>query len=303
MKNDRQTRQKVLVIVGPTTSGKSSLAVLLAKKYNGEVISADSRQVYTGLNIGTGKITKREMAGVRHHLLDVANPKNTFTVVQYKKLAEKSISDIAKHGKLPIIAGGSGFYVDVIIEGFTLPEVVPNKKLRKELEKKSTEELVLQLESLDPGRAKMIDKNNSRRLVRGIEIALSLGTVPKLEKDEKYNALCIGIKIDREKLKKKISSRLSMRMKKGMIAEARKLHSKGLSWKRMHELGLEYRSLALYLQKKLTKEEMVSKLETEILQYAKRQMTWFKRNERILWFSIKETGKIKGRVERFLAEL
>ena len=173
-------KTKLLIILGPTASGKSDLAVQLAKKYNGEIISADSRQVYKGLNIGTGKITKKEMSGIKHHLLDVTDPKKVFTVSQFKTLVEIAIADISSRGKLPIICGGTGFYIQAVVDNIILPEVPPNKKLREKLNKKTTTELFEILKKLDNERAKNIDAKNPRRLIRAIEIAEKLGKVPPL---------------------------------------------------------------------------------------------------------------------------
>ena len=286
-------KPKVLVIVGPTASGKSALAVKLAKRFKGEIISADSRQVYRGMNIGTGKITKKEMGGVPHHLLNVASPKNTFTVAKYKKLAEQAIKKILKRDKLPIIVGGTGFYIQSIVDNVFLPEVPPNKKLRENLEKKSTAELFKILKKYDPKRAKTIDANNPRRLVRAIEIAKSLGQVPSLnKKDSLYEFLQIGIRVDLKKLEGKIEKRLLARIKRGMVAEVKKLKNSGLSWQKLDSFGLEYRYIARYLQGQLSKPEMIQQLKTAILKYAKRQMTWFKKDKRIKKFN-EETGELK----------
>ncbi|MCR4334212.1 MAG: tRNA (adenosine(37)-N6)-dimethylallyltransferase MiaA [Patescibacteria group bacterium] len=296
--------QKLLVILGPTASGKSTLAVELAKKLNGlhaqacEVISADSRQVYKGLDIGTGKITQKEMDGVVHHMLDVENPKNRFDITKYQKLAKQKIEEILSRGHLPIICGGTGFYISSIVNNLSFPPVPPNKKLREKLSKYSTETLFEKLEKLDPVRASSIDSKNKIRLIRALEIIQSIGKVPQNSNTEclSFDTLQIGIETSPEKLKENINKRLISRIKVGMIEEAEKLHNpptgKGLSWKRMEELGLEYRYLAYYLQKKITKEEMITKLQTEIWHYAKRQMTWFKKDKRIKWFKIEEKDDI-----------
>lgn len=273
----------IIVIVGPTASGKTGLAIKIAKQINGEVISADSRQVYKGLDIGTGKVTKEEMNGVKHHLLDVADPKKVFNVTDFQKLGEIAIEDIHNRGKVPIIAGGTGFYIQALVDGLVLPEVPPNIKLRKELENKTLEQLLSQLKKLDKNRYETIDKMNRVRLIRAIEISNTLGKVPKLKTQNKYEPKFIGIDVDPEQLKKNIHDRLISRMNAGMIEEVQALHQNGLSWKRMEALGLEYRFIARYLQNKITKEEMLSQLETAICQYAKRQMTWFRRNKKINW--------------------
>jgi tRNA dimethylallyltransferase len=292
---------KILVILGPTATGKSNLAVKMAKKFNGEVISADSRQIYKGLNIGTGKITKKEMSGIQHYMLDVVSPKKTFTIAEWKGQADKIITEIHNKGKLPIICGGTGFYIQSIVESIVLPEVPQNKPLRKKLEKSSLEHLQKTLARLDLRRFSNIDINNKVRLVRAIEIATYLGSVPEIQKGKKqYNFLQIGLTLPDNKLKAKIHKRLVERMSQGMTREAKNLNKKGLSWKRMYELGLEYRYLSAYLQKKLTKSEFLQRLEIEIWHYAKRQVTWFKRDKKIKWYSPTETKKIENVVGRFI---
>lgn len=275
----------VIVILGPTASGKTGLSIELAKKINGEVISADSRQVYRGLNLGTGKATKKEMSNVPHYLLDVANPKTKFSVARYQKLASQKIKEILARGKTPIIVGGTGFYIQAVVDDLVLPEVTPNKELREKLEGKTAAELFEILKKLDPACAKNIDRHNPARLVRAIEITKALGQVPKLKKNGKspYNFIQTGLKVGPEKLAEKINRRLLARLKQGLIAEVKNLHQQGLSWRRMEELGLEYRYLARFLQGKITKDQALRELEREINHYAKRQMTWFKKDKRIIW--------------------
>lgn len=284
-------KPKIIVILGPTSSGKSDLAVNFAKKMNGEVVSADSRQVYKGLDIGSGKITKKEQKGVRHHLLDVVDPNKNkqkrFTVNDYQELAYKAIDDILARNKMPIICGGTGFYIQAIVDGIVLPDVDPQMGIRKELDILTTNELFSKLKKVDLNKSKVIDKNNRPRLIRAIEIAMVLGKNRKIIKKPKYDALQIGINYSLPLLKEKIEARLLRRLNLRMIDEVRMLHKKGLSWKRMEELGLEYRYISLYLQDKMTKQEMVETLEIKIYQYAKKQLTWFKRDERIWWVNVK----------------
>jgi len=275
-------KPKVIVVIGSTASGKSDLAVHLAKKYNGEVISADSRQVYTGLNIGSGKITKKEMHGVPHHLLNVASPRHVYTAAHFKKDATKTLRYIVRKGKVPIIAGGTGFYVDVLLGTLSLPEVPPNEKLRAALEKLSNEKLFKKIQKLSPARALTIERDHKRRLIRAIEIATALGDVPKNKKESLYDVLKIGITTDDTILKTRIKKRLIARLKTGMIAEVEKLHAKGLSWRRMDNLGLEYRFLSRYLKRGsvLSKNEMIEQLNTAIWHYAKRQKNWFRKDKK-----------------------
>ena len=276
-----------MIITGPTATGKSNFAVEYALEYNGEIISADSRQVYKGLDIGTGKITKEEMKGIPHHLLDVADPKKQFNVEEYKILAQKAIKDILGRKKLPIICGGTGFYIDALVNDISYPNVPHNKKLRKELSEGNVEEVFNELEKLDKEFAIKLnnsEKNNRQRLIRFIEIAKALGKVTKPIKNKSpYNVTWIGLNFPALKMREKIHNRLIMRMEMGMIDEVKKRHENGLSWERMEELGLEYRYISRYLRHLISKEEMLIQLEKEIEHYAKRQMVWFKRNKKIDW--------------------
>lgn len=291
---------KIISIVGPTASGKSDLAVIIAKKFNGEIISTDSRQVYKGLNIGTGKITAKEMMGIPHHLLDVCNPNKVFTVADFKKLADKAICNILSRGKLPILCGGTGFYIDAVVNNITLPDVPPDKKFRIRAQKLKVETLQKQLLKLDPERYKSIDIQNKVRLIRAIEIAKSIGKVPKIKFEPQYTTLTIGTLLEPEEIKKRIKLRLLKRIKQGMIREVKNLHLKGVSWKRLESLGLEYRYVSLYLQNKISKAEMVERLNSEIWHYAKRQMTWFQKNKDVVWMNPKKTNLIKNKIKKFL---
>jgi tRNA dimethylallyltransferase len=187
-------QNKLVVILGQTASGKTDLSIKLAKKFGGQIISADSRQVYKGLNIGSGKVTKKEMTGVPHYLLDVASPKKIFTVAHFQKMALRAIKKIQKNGDMPFLVGGSGFYIQSIVDGTMIPEVAPNWKLRKTLEKKSTDQLLLMLKKIDSVRAKTIDAKNPRRLIRAIEIVKATKKpVQLLSNKSEFNALQIGI--------------------------------------------------------------------------------------------------------------
>ncbi len=286
---------KLIVILGPTASGKTDLSIKLAKKFDGEVVSADSRQVYKRMDIGTGKITKKEMEGMPHHLLDVTSPKRKFTVTQYKKLALKAINEIQKKSKIPFLVGGTGFYIQAVIDGIIIPSIKPDWKLRKKLEKKSIQELFKMLKKLDPRRAKSIESKNKRRLIRALEIVIKTKKpVPLLKKNKpQFEVLILGVKKDPEELKERIRKRLLKRLKQGMIAEVKKLRKSGVSWKRLEEFGLEYKYIALYLQNKITKKEMTDRIQKESEHFAKRQMTWFKRDKRIYWIKdYKEAIKV-----------
>lgn len=286
------------------------MAVRFARRFHGEVISADSRQVYRGMNIGTGKVPRQYKGlrnpyiykGVRHHLIDVASPRRTFTVVRYQKLARKALLDILRRGKLPIIAGGTGFYIDSLLSNQSFPPVPPQPKLRRELEKLSTEELFGRLKKLDKERASTIDGRNKRRLVRALEIALlsayvwkpSSQTLQTLLWESDFHVLKVGILVEREELEKKIGKRLRDRLKDGMIREVWRLHEKdGLSWKWLDNFGLEYRYVSRHLCGLLSYEEMIEQLERAICKYAKRQMMWFRRDTNIRWVkNYKEAEKL-----------
>lgn len=276
----------MVVIVGPTSSGKSELAVALAKKFNGEVISADSRQVYKGLDIGSGKITKRHMQGVAHHLIDVASARRVFTVAQYKKQAEQAIRSITCRGKIPIIAGGTGFYINSLIYGATFPPVPPNAALRKALQKHTPEKLMAMLSALDPARALAIDPQNKQRIIRAIEIVKATGkAVPQISASSPYDILKIGIAAPPEILKQRIEQRLRVRLRRGMVAEVRQLRNSGISWKRLESLGIEYKHVSRFLRGEISRTEMEEKIKSESWRYAKRQMAWFKRDKEIIWIA------------------
>ncbi len=268
---------KIIVVCGPTATGKSDKAVEIALAQNGEIISADSRQVYKGLDIGSGKITPEEMKGVTHRLLDVADPKDIFTVEDFVRLGEIAIQDILERNKLPIICGGTGFYIDALIYGTQFPEVEANPELRKELEVLPIEELQTRLQELDPERFSTIDIYNPIRLVRAIEIATALGKVPPVIKQNKYDIEFVYLDFPKEILTERISKRLLARLEQGMLEEAERLHTEGVLYERMKQLGLEYRYMAMCLLGEITYEEMVEQLKTKIWQYAKRQRVWFKR--------------------------
>lgn len=279
-------RNQIVVILGPTASGKSDLAIRLAQKFNGEVVSADSRQVYRGLDLGTAKVRPEEMKGIPHHLIDVASPRRIFTAYHYQKLGRLAIQKILKKGKLPIVCGGTGFYIDSLIYDYKLPPVAPQKELRKKLEKQTPDLLFSQLKRLDPERAAEIDPKNKRRLIRALEIVITTGRpVPKIKPKQIYDVLKIGINLPKEKLRSKINERLEHRLRQGMIEEVRQLHEQGLSFQRMEELGLEYRYISRYLKNLINYEELVDILKKENWHYAKRQLTWFKKDKEIRWIN------------------
>ncbi len=285
----------VIAIVGPTATGKSDCAVSIAKfiEKNGkkmgvagaEIISADSRQVYKKMDIGTGKITKREMRGIPHHLLDIISPKKSmYSVADYQKKAKRAAEAIFRKNKIAIVCGGTGFYIDALVDGLLIPNVPPNPALRKNLSTKSVNDLYAILIKKDPTRARAIDKKNPVRLIRAIEIASALGMVPPLRKNPlDADIIFVGIYPGNKILRERIHARLLKRIQAGMIREIETLKKSGVSWKKFEALGLEYRYIARYLRGRMEKTRALDALEREIFAYAKRQMTWFKKNKNVLW--------------------
>lgn len=268
----------IIVVAGPTSSGKSDFAVELAIKLDGEIISADSRQVYKGLDIGTGKITHEEMKGVPHHMLDVFDVGDDVSVTTYKDKALPILEDIIARGKTPIICGGTGQYIDALIYDQPLPEVPPNETLREELKQTTTEELVERLRTLDAHRLDAIGIHNRVRLIRAIEIAEALGAVPLLpEAPLRYMTTMYILQPSRELLHTRITARLLKRLNQGMVDEVKGLVEQGVSHTQLERLGLEYRYVSRYLRGDMSYEEMVKQLTFKSNQYSKRQVTWLKK--------------------------
>ena len=304
-KNKKLNKPKVLVILGPTASGKTKLGVDLARKFKGEIISADSRQVFRGMDIGTGKDLAEYGKGknkIKHHLISIADPKKDFNLAKYQKLAFKAIEDILKIKKLPIIIGGSGLYLQAIIDNYDLSSSSVNRKKRDELEKLGASELFQRLEKLKPSFAKKInnsDKNNARRLARYLEIVENGGTIDK-RLDSPYEFLILGLDFPNEILRERVSYRLLKRFEEGMIAEVKTLKENGLSNERLESFGLEYRYINRHLNGVLSYNNMLKELEIASYRFAKRQKTWFKRFEKqgghICWLNkkINPDGLVEG---------
>lgn len=289
--------KQTIVIMGPTASGKSDLAILIARQYNGEIISADSRQVYRGMDIGTGKVAQDPIRiseqenknfffsdGIRHHLIDIASPKDVYNVTHFVRDSLRAITDIQQRGKTPIICGGTGFWIQALIDNQVFPAVKPDMKLRAILNIKSAEELFTMLCEKDPARAKAIDRQNKVRLIRALEICQALGKVPRHQPSRinRQNFSIIALTPPQDILYARIEKRLTERLRNGMIAEIHRLHEKdGISWKRLESFGLEYRFGAKLLQQKISSEAMQEELLQAIKHYAKRQMTWLKRFEKM----------------------
>lgn len=292
---------KLIIILGPNASGKSTLAIKLAKKFNGEIVSADSRQVYRGLNLGTGKVTKAEQKIIPHHLLDVVSPKKKFSLAQYQRLAFKAIDNIINRGKVPFLVGGTGLYIQAVCENLAIPQVKPDKKLRTELEKLNLKQLQRRLKKIDPRSFQYIDRKNPRRLIRAIEVAEATGKSfwdLKQKKPPKYDCLKLGVTYPKTILQQRIKERLKKRLKQGMIKEVDRLLQSGVRYKRLYDLGLEYRRIAQYLQGEIRYQEMIERLYLDICQFAKRQMTWFKRDRQIHW--LKNQKQAEGLIKNFV---
>lgn len=278
---------KLLVIVGPTATGKTKLALKLAKKFDGELISADSRQVYKHMDIGTGKDIPKD--GTKIWGYDLVGPKEEFSVAQYQKFAEKIIREIQKRNHLPILVGGTGLYIDSIIKGIQTSNVPKNIALRKSFENKSAEELLEILSVQDPVAAAQLntsDKKNPRRLIRKIEIAKY--KIPHQVRDDKTtnDILIIGLKLDRKLLDKKIDKRVDKRIKQGFEKEVKKLLDSGVKWEDQSMSSLGYKQWKEYVLGNLSREEAISLWKLKEKQYSKRQMTWFKKNTNINWFDV-----------------
>lgn len=280
-------KSKVLVILGPTASGKTSLAVNLAYKFNGEIVSADSRQVYRGMDIGTGKDLKEYVVKgkkIPYHLIDVVNPNEDFNLAKYQKLAGEAIAKILARGRLPIIVGGTGLYLQALIDGYQLVDRAPETKRRQELEALPLAELYDLLERRKPEFAHNLnnsDRNNPRRLVRYLEI-METGTVPQeAKKPVPYDFLLLGLQQDDEEMRARIMKRIVDRLdNEDMVGEVERLNNEGISWARLNSFGLEYRHIAWYLQDKLDYDEMIERLGLATYRFAKHQKTWFKRWEK-----------------------
>lgn len=305
------SKPKILVILGPTASGKTALAIKLAKQFSGEVISADSRQIYKGMGIATGtpKGTWRQhhggrayfVSGVPHYLVDCLKPNQSFSVADFKNRATRLITKILKRGKLPIIVGGTGLYIWSLVDNLKVFPVKPNIKLRLELEVKSLPELVSLLKASDSKSANVVDLKNKRRVVRALElIAQGKNTDSLRQKGQsKYIFLQIGLKFSRPELYKRIDVRIEKQIKAGLAVEAKTLLSKyPLTLPSMSGIG--YKEVASYLNGQATLEEAALKIKINTHRYAKRQETWFKRDKQIIWFNPKQPKLIYNRVREFL---
>ena len=286
-------KPKVIVIVGPTASGKTALSIELAKKINGEIVSCDSMQIYRDMNIGSAKPTPEEMQGIKHYMIDVAKPNERFSVAEYKKQAENAIEEILSKGKIPIVVGGTGLYADSLIYGIEYPQIEFDEKYRKELEKQAETEQGLQIlcnkaKEIDERAMQKISENDKKRVLRILEIYHQTGkTKTELEmesrkKGAKYDFKVFAINMDREILYERINKRVDIMIENGLIQEVKDLLDKYDTFPTAMQ-GLGYKEVVQYLNKELTKEEMINKIKQETRRYAKRQLTWFRKNKETIW--------------------
>jgi tRNA dimethylallyltransferase len=295
-----QKLPKIIVIVGTNASGKSGLGVELAKRYQGEIVSADSRQVFQGLDLGSGKITGAEMQGVPHHLLDVCKAGDFFSMADFQRMAYEAIDGILARGKTPFLVGGTGLYVESVAEGYLLSGKTPDLKYRAELEAFDTGTLYAMLREVAP--EVQVDPGNRNRVMRLLERVRD-GDYHPPRKERRYESLRLGVTWARDTLGKRIDERLHRRMAQGMLQEVRGLLDAGVSEEFLLGLGLEYRFLTRYLKGEIGSEmEMLSLLSTAIKQFAKRQMTWFRRDREILWLDMTAdpVAEAMGYVDGFL---
>ena len=299
--------QKVIVICGPTASGKTKLSIELAKKINGEIVSCDSMQIYKDMNIGTAKPTFEEMQGIKHYLIDFISPDKRYSVAEYKIDAEKAIEEILNKGKIPIVVGGTGLYIDTIIYGIEYPKIEFDDKYRKELEKREKKEGLIKLyeeaKQIDEEAIKKISINDKKRILRILEIYHATGKnkteqeIISREKGPKFDYKVFAINMDREKLYERINKRVDIMIDNGLIDKIKKLLNKYKEFPTAMQ-GLGYKEVKEYLENKISKEEMIEKIKQESRRYAKRQITWFKKNKQTIW--INGLNKIEDNINLIL---
>jgi tRNA dimethylallyltransferase len=283
---------KLIIILGPTATGKTALAVNLAKKFKGEIVSADSRQIYEEMDIGTAKPTKKERKSVPYYLIDILPINRDFNVAIYKRLAVQAVKEIQKMGKLPFLVGGTGLYIKAVVDNLKFPKVLPQKKLREKLEKESEKKLFEIYKKMDPKGAKTIDKENKRRLIRAIEVSKTTGEAfwnQRKKGKSLFDVLEIGIKIEKEELKKRIEKRIEKMLKRGLEREVKNLVKKYGWIPPLQTIG--YQEWRGFFENKITREEVENLIAKHTIQFAKRQMTWFKKDKRIHWIKTQEEAE------------
>ncbi|MFW6281700.1 MAG: tRNA (adenosine(37)-N6)-dimethylallyltransferase MiaA [bacterium] len=294
----------LLVILGPTAVGKTDLSLEISKKYKGEIISADSMQIYRKMNIGTAKIKPNEMNNIKHHMIDIINPDEDFSVAEYQEMVDQLIPEIIKRGSLPIMVGGTGLYIKSVVQGFIFPDMDTDFKLRKKLEEQAekfgNEYIHKKLRNIDPELAERLHPNDLRRIIRGIEIYKVTGhtTTYFKKKQEKfpprYNTLKIGLKRDRQELYKRINQRVDIMIEQGLVDEVKELINFGYNTESTAFQGLGYKEIVSYFENECSLDEAVRILKRDTRHFAKRQLTWFRRDHEIKWINL--TNKTKTNV-------
>lgn len=294
-------KPKIVVICGPTASGKTALSIELAKRINGEIISSDSMQIYKDMDIGTAKPTTEEMQGIKHYLQDFVEPNKRYSVADFKKDAEKAIEEILENGKVPIIVGGTGLYVDSLIYGIEYQDIKFDEQYRKELEnrvvREGLESLYNEAKKIDLQAMEKISSNDQKRILRVLEIYKATGKNKTEQEAEsrkngvKYDYKVFAINMDREKLYERINKRVDIMIEQGLIQEVQNLLKKYDEFPTAMQ-GLGYKEVVEYLQGNISKEEMIEKIKMETRRYAKRQITWFKKNKQTIWIEPHDLQKI-----------
>ena len=279
----------LVVVLGPTASGKSALGIALAQRFHGEIVSADSRQVYRRLDIGTAKVTAEEQALVPHHLLDIVELSETYTVSQFQHAANAAIQSILARQHIPFLVGGSPHYIQAVVDNLNMPQVAPQPALRAQLEQRPLPDLLQELRERDPQSYDIIDRNNPRRVIRALEVCITTGKPFSEQRrlaSPLYRSLLLGIQWPREELYRRIDARVDERMQQGMVQEVQGLLDAGISSERLDALGLEYRFVTRWLRGEFPSEEqMVERLKYAIHDFTRRQLTWFRRDKRIVWIN------------------
>ncbi len=288
-------KEKVVVIIGPTAVGKTELSIKLAKKLNAEIISGDSMQIYRGMDIGTAKITEEEMDGVVHHLIDIKNPDESFSVAEFQKLVREKMRDITSRGKLPMIVGGTGLYIQAALYDYEFTKEKANSTVRTRLEERleleGAEVLHSELQKVDPLSAERIHMNNTRRVIRALEVYETTGTLFSEHVDEEkhellYNAVFIGLTMEREQLYARINKRVDMMMGKGLLKEVSDLIQRGINKEAQSVQAIGYKELYDFAEGRTSLDEAVELLKRNSRRYAKRQLTWFRNRLPIQWFDM-----------------
>lgn len=305
-------KQPLIIIAGPTAVGKTALSVALAKRIGGEIVSADSMQVYRGMDIGTAKVTKEETCGVPHHLIDVLDPKDPFNVMTFRSMVKDAVRGIASRGNVPVLVGGTGFYIQSVLYDVQFEEDASSEELRKELEQEAdvlgAEKMHERLRALDPDAAEAIHPNNIKRVIRALEYCLSTGrkiSVHNREQRERtspYSFLFYVLTMDRAALYQRIDLRVDQMMEQGLLAEVKRLRDKGVTSDMVSMQGLGYRQIFDYLEGIATLDEAVERIKRETRHFAKRQLTWFRREPDARWINVSEFGGDRKKILELMTE-